>query len=544
MLHFLKMKITLLIAMVYTKIKIVIKERTYLIIMKINTTFSGNKVPRTTKILYPLCGVGRDMLYTLFSLFLLVYITYTMTGDATSSYEHKMLAITIILVVYRIWDGINDPMIGALIENTNMKMGKYKPWILYGAIGSAISTVLLFSISFDGWWYIVFFGVVYLVWEITFTMNDIAYWSMLPSLTSDAVERVKLSTAVTVAASVGAFIAGGVIPLIYPGRAKAAFMWMSIGISAIYLLMQLVIVFFTQEKERPKEVVEKEQMKLKEMFKIAFKNKQLMVMLGVILLYYTGSALLNAVGLNFFIFSFGYEVGNQYMFFFTVVYALGTIIAQALFPLIERRMSWEKLINLTFVVMIAGYVVFFVVGLIPIIQQNRATVVYLIIYLISAVFIFSSQGLFYSALLIFIANTIEYNEWKTGVRSESVVFAARPFAAKLSSSIQLLVTYVILLGGGVYGVTQKISSMERDAGLGRLTDAQVIEGADAAIFGSASLYSGQLAMLIGMTVIPIILYIGAYVLLKRKFKINKPAYERMVKDIEVGKVGPEYGNEL
>ena len=74
--------------------------------MRINTTFSGEKVPKTTKIVYPVCGIGRDMLYTLFSLFLMTFITYTMSDDIGASYKHKMLAITIILIVYRIWDGL------------------------------------------------------------------------------------------------------------------------------------------------------------------------------------------------------------------------------------------------------------------------------------------------------------------------------------------------------------------------------------------------------------------------------------------------------
>ena len=513
--------------------------------MRINTTFSGEKVPKATKIVYPVCGIGRDMLYTLFSLFLMTFITYTMSDDIGASYKHKMLAITIILIVYRIWDGINDPMIGTLIENSNLKMGKYKPWILYGAIGSAITTVLLFSISFEGWWYIVFFGVTYLVWEITFTINDIGYWSMLPSLTSDVQERVKLSTYVTVAASIGAFIAGGLVPMIFPGRAEAAFRWISIVIATIYLIMQVSIVLFTKEHERPEQTEKVERTKFSTMIKMAFKNKQLLVMLGVILLYYTGSSLLNAIGLNYFILAFGYGTGGSYMTIVTVVYAVGTVIAQVLFPVIERKISWEKLITVTFIVMVIGYIIFFIIGFIPVIQRVELKLGHLIAFVICSAFIFSAQGLFYSALLIFIANTIEYNEWKTGERNESVFFSARPFAAKMASSLQLLFTYLLLFLGGVYDITQKISDFEAQGGRGELSDTAVIEAADAAIEAAGNaLYTGQLSMLIGMTVIPIVLYILAYILLKRKFKINKEAYAMMKEDIDAGRIGPKYNHEL
>ena len=86
-----------------------------------------------------------------------------------------------ILVVYRIWDAVNDPIMGTIIENTRTKWGN-KPDL--NSITNAIVVVLLFTVRLEGW-ALLLFAITYLLWDLTFTMNDIAYWSMLPALSKD-----------------------------------------------------------------------------------------------------------------------------------------------------------------------------------------------------------------------------------------------------------------------------------------------------------------------------------------------------------------------
>jgi len=499
-----------------------------------NKTFSGDQVPKLTKYVYPFSGIARDAAYTLVSLFLMIYVQFTLGKEG--GYQAKMLVITIIMIFTRIWDGVNDPMMGSIIENARFKMGKYKPWILIGAISNSIMLALMFTVRPSGWAFVALFGVFYILWEMTFTMNDIAYWSMLPSLSKDEKTRNQLTTFVALAASIGAFAVGGILPILYPGNASQVFFYASIIIALFFLLSQLLLVFTCKEKERLD--INEEKTSLKSMFTTIYKNKQLWVIMFVITFYYLGSALLNAFGLNYFIFAYGYELGGANMFFFTVAYALGTIVPQALYSLIAKRFSRKQIIDFSFIVMVIGYLMIFTYGML----NAYGIIPILNIWVLSAIgiFVFAAQGLFYMVLLVMATNTIEYNQWTTGERKESVIFAARPFAAKMSSSLQTLIVYLILTVGGVYALTEGISQLEISLELkinGILTSTDVITQANIIINEATNRPLVLTSLLIGMTIIPVILFIISYMLIKKKFFISEKAYARMCEDIDKGDVG-------
>lgn len=495
--------------------------------MRMTDTFSGDRVPTKTKWFYSSVGIGRDAAYTLVSLFLMTYVQFTLGN--VGGYEAKMAVIMAILVISRIWDGVNDPMMGTIIENTHSKIGKYKPWILFGAITNSVILYLMFTVRPTGWWYVVFFGVFYLLWEMTFTMNDIAYWSMLPSLTSEEKQRNELTTLVSVFASVGAFAVGGLVPMIFPGDAINNFSMIALVIALVFLLSQLLLVFNAKERTRDIEVEKaKPKTSIKEMFIVIWKNRQLWWMMIVITLYYLGSALLNAFGLNYFYFAFDYGTGGANMFLFTVVYAVGTIVSQVIFPLLANRFRRRQLINVSFAGMAIGYLALFALGLISVLT---ATPPNMLVMAAVGMFIFAGQGVFYLTLLVMVTNTIEYNEWTTGERKESIIFASRPFAAKISSSLQALIVYVILFAGGIYSITKGISDLEILAEIQNLSREDVIAGANALINNASNLPLGVTMLLVGMCILPLILITVSFIIIKKKYIIDEKLYEQMVKEI-------------
>ena len=95
---------------------------------RVSQTFSGDKVPKLTKAIYPWSGIFRDACYALVGTFLL---QYAMTAGVLSSdvevYKSQMQIITIFMMLALVWDGINDPIMGFIVERVHFKTGKYKP---------------------------------------------------------------------------------------------------------------------------------------------------------------------------------------------------------------------------------------------------------------------------------------------------------------------------------------------------------------------------------------------------------------------------------
>ena len=148
------------------------------------------------KLGYGVGAVGLDLSYGMFYSFLAKYLT---TMKVSNTF------LLILTPIARLWDGINDPMMGTIVDNTHTKMGKYRPWILTGASLNAIVLVFLFSNPFklSGAGLCVYVAITYVLWGMTNTLADIPYWSMVPSFTSDPKERNLISTVARAFSGIG-----------------------------------------------------------------------------------------------------------------------------------------------------------------------------------------------------------------------------------------------------------------------------------------------------------------------------------------------------
>ena len=133
------------------------------------------------KICFGLGTVGRDALYSLVSMYLLVHLT-----DVVKFSDDGLAVIGIILTLFGVFDAIIDPFVGAIVDNTKTRWGKFKPWILIGMIGTGILTVLMFhNFEMDEVSHIILLAITYLLFSIFFSLNDIAYWSLMPAISKD-----------------------------------------------------------------------------------------------------------------------------------------------------------------------------------------------------------------------------------------------------------------------------------------------------------------------------------------------------------------------
>ena len=105
------------------------------------------------------------------------------TGNDLIDSEHRML-----------FDAINDPVMGLIVDNTRSRWGKFRPWILLGTILNAIVLAFLFfNPGLSGSQQLAYIAVTYVLWGLTYTLMDIPYWSMVPALTDDEKERDVIS---------------------------------------------------------------------------------------------------------------------------------------------------------------------------------------------------------------------------------------------------------------------------------------------------------------------------------------------------------------
>ncbi|MDY6011964.1 MFS transporter [Clostridium sp.] len=147
-------------------------------------------------------ALGKDLCYSIVSYYLMIYFT-DLVG-LTPAFVGSLF------LVARLWDAVNDPMMGMIVDNTRTRWGKFRPWILIGAVINGIILVFLFknpdTLSSSSKY--VYYSIMYIVWGMTYTIIDIPYWSMLPSLSRTNEERAQMSVIPRIFASCAWLIMG------------------------------------------------------------------------------------------------------------------------------------------------------------------------------------------------------------------------------------------------------------------------------------------------------------------------------------------------
>ena len=480
------------------------------------------KMFRRNKWCYSVPGVGRDLAYNLYNAFLLTYILYTrqLTTEQFS-------AISVIMIICCVWDAFNDPIMGSIIENTRTKFGKFKPWILIGAVTNAVMLVIFFSNRITGWAFVAVFALLYLLWDITFTMNDISYWSMLSSLTSKPHERDSITSFANLFAGLGTVLSTALIPVLTAGKntiggnSITAYMVISIVFAGVFVAGQSVVCATVKEPHVANVPLE-ERTGLKKMIKVIFGNDQLLWVALIMLVVNLSGAVVTTFVTNYFYLEFGYEGSNVTMF--TTFYAASSGIVFFIYPILSKRLQRFRLAFVALMCACTGCTALLITGFF--VPQD----IKFWLYCVEAMVVGFGYSLFYMVVTICLMNTIEYNEYKTGERNEGIIFSVRPFMAKMSSALQKLITMVAYLAIGMLSITNGISDLEQQANLGYITEEEKLTGVQAVLDGADGYMVVVLRLIIG--VIPIVLMTTGYIIMIRKTKIDEKQYEHMLAEIE------------
>ena len=494
------------------------------------------KKPFTKNMLmFSLGTIGRDFLYFLFNSFLMTFILFTKTID------NKMLMVVgAIIAVARIFDAMNDPIMGGIVENTRTKWGKYKPWQLLGAVLTGAVIISVFCVKLDGWSYIGFLAFAYLMFSITFTMNDISYWGMLPSLTSDEHERNKLTSCAQLLASAGVGLASLLIPLFTTGSlakwgAPTGYKVIGIISAVLMVLFQLFTILGVKEKPLPPIKPDKsDRLTLKKMFQTIAKNDQLLWCALIMLIFSIGTGVVGGGLLTMYVyFEFGYEGG--YTLLIGLGYGIISTLFTATYPWLSKKFGRNKILYSAGIATIFGFALMLIFALAIPTGAPKSSEWFAKFILIAVAYAIIGYGAgFYMIMVINMANTVEYNEWKYGQRNESLIFSLRPFTAKLSSALTQVLVIVVYAVASITTYTNAISNIENEASKNLITNKVKMEKITE-IINKVSLQDRQI-LVSCMCIIPIVFMIVALILYKKKCTLSETRLAEMVKETEARKL--------
>ena len=433
--------------------------------------------------------IGRDMLYSMVSMYFLFYLT-----DVLEIPTSALWWIVVIMIGCRVFDAFNDPIMGVIVDNTRGRFGKYKPWILIGALMSGIFTVLLFTdFHLSGGKYVVVFAILYLMWGITFTMNDISYWSMLPSLSLNQKMREKIGAFARICANIGLFfVVAGIMPItkalgnVFGSLQKGYFAFACIVVCIMWI-GQCITLFGVKEAVIIKE---QEHTTLKQMVGVIFKNDQLLFTAISMGLFMIGYVTTTSFGQYFFKYAYGDE--NMYPIFAGIL-GISQILALLIFPLISKRIERKKFYFLSTCLVVLGYLVFFFA------PSNNMPFIGL-----AGVLLFVGQAFIQLLMLMFLADAVEYGFWKLGKRNDSITFALQPFINKIGGAVGSgVVSFIIILSG----IKEAKTAADVTAG-------------------------GLLMMKVAMLVFPLICIVIGYLIYRKYYKIDTQMYNKIIKELK------------
>ena len=446
----------------------------------------NEKVSKRNRWMFGIGTIGRDMLYTLISMFLMFYLT-----DVLDLSDRIMAYITMMMVFVRIFDAFNDPFMGMLVDNTKSKWGKFKPWILIGALLTSIFTILFFyDFKIEGMGFVVIFTVNYLLWEISYTANDIAYWSMLPSLSKDQKEREKIGAVARICANLGMFtLVVGITGFTQfladkTGSMQQAYFYLSIILVILMLFFQMFTVFGVKE-DLENQIVE-EQTTVKELFQIIIKNDQLLCISISMSIFMTGYITTTSFGQYYFKYIYG-DI-NMYAVFAAIL-AVSQITALAVFPLVSKYFKRNTIFTASIGIMVIGYIIFFFAPTTTMLGIG-----------IAGILLFVGQGAIQLLMLMFISDSVEYGEWKFHKRNDSVTLSLQPFINKLGNA----------LASGIVGATVIVAGINESTDVSQVTQ----QGLD--------------LLKSSMLIVPLILIIISYLIYRKFYRIDEVFYKQII----------------
>ena len=322
-------------------------------------------------------AIGKDAIVNLVGSFLMLYLTDTLYLAPAF--------VGILFLVARIWDAVNDPFMGMIVDNTRTRHGKFRIWLIVGTLLNSVVFVLLFtSCGLEGSALYAYVSIMYILYGMTYTIMDVPYWSWLPNLTNDPHEREKISVVPRFFASLAGFCVAtfGLYIINAFNRmagnenllAEQGYTYFAIAIAVIFIITIGITVANVKEES------------------------------------------------TFAVYYFKNVCGDEYLYSIFGSAIVAEMLGLVIFPKIASRISREKVYALACGFVISGLTALGAIGYIA--PQSRILIV------VCCGLMFLGSGLSIGVTTCCMADVIDYGEVKFGVRNESITCSAQTFLMK------------------------------------------------------------------------------------------------------------------
>lgn len=377
---------------------------------------------------FAIAGLGQNMAYGMMSSFLLAFYTDIVFSDA-------LWIVTIIMIIARVWDAINDPIMGSIVDRTRTKWGKCRPYLLAAPFPIAIFTILIFiAPDFSLPMRVTYAMFTYIMWGMLYTMSDVPFWGLPSTMTPNAKERADFISFARVLNGVGAALPFIVMELFKgdSGYTKESYLYSAISMALVGAALFSLAFFNTKERIVPP--VEK--LSIIENLKLVRLNKPLLLVLCLGVLCF-GRYIINMCLVYATRDMFTNAPANISMVLMSLAIALGMFPGMVIMPKLFKKYNYKQIAIGAGTGSFVFQILFFV-----------STIISGYNYYVALPFLFLAGipfGMYNVLTFAIIGDSVDYLEWKTGKRTEGMGFAFQTFMNKLGAAISTGLIPILLI---------------------------------------------------------------------------------------------------